>query len=82
MENFTITPVTDTARWQLPLTAAPTFVCAASAATPATSAFGAVAAAVVVAAQQPVKRDRALTGAGMRGIAGNAPGIPAWSPPI
>ena len=80
MENFTITPVTDAARWQLPLTAAPTFACAASAATPVTTALGAVAAAVVAA--QPAKRDRAHTGAGMRGIAGNAPGAPAWSPPI
>ncbi len=93
MENITMIPMTDVNVWQLSLSA---LGCATSALAslevqgtvlrPATAnvvAFAPFAAADATPADGPsVKRERATTGMGHRGIAAYVPGPPAWSHPI
>lgn len=93
MKNITMIPMTDSSAWQLSLLA---LDCATSALatlevqgivvrpTAPNAAFATFAAAGSAVAIEPtaVKRDRAHTGRGYRGVvAVNAPGPSAWSPP-
>lgn len=94
MENITMIPMTDVNVWQISLTA---LDCATSAlatlevqgiavrpAAPASAAFAPFAAgdAALATDVTAVKRERALTGNGHRGITSAVvPGSPAWSHP-
>ena len=94
MENITMIPMTDVNVWQISLTA---LDCATSAlatlevqgisvrqAAPASVAFAPFAAgdAALATDVTAVKRERALTGMGHRGITtADVPGSPAWSHP-
>lgn len=92
MKNITMIPMTDSSAWQLSLLA---LDCATSALatlevqgtvvrpTAPNAAFAAFAAGGSAVAIEPtaVKRDRANTGMGHRGIAADVPGPSVWSPP-
>lgn len=94
MENITMIPMTDVNVWQISLTA---LDCATSAlatlevqgisvrqAAPVSAAFAPFAAgdAALATDVTAVKRERALTGMGHRGItSAYVPGSPAWSHP-
>ena len=80
MENITMIPLTDVNVWQISLSP---LDCATSAlATLEVQAPFAAGEAAVANDVTPVKRERALTGMGHRGItSAYVPGSPAWSHP-